>query len=218
MPSRADLLKTLERSVIEGAISLLGWDLVRGDLRARIVEAEAYRGADDPGCHAFRGQTPRNKIMFGAPGFAYVYFTYGNHWMLNITAEPEGHGSAVLIRAAKPLSGLEIMRERRPKAIDDHGLLSGPGKIAAAFDIDSKDYGTRLLNPRSELKLEPGTPPKDILFGTRIGLSPGFGDEYPWRFIVEEDREWASHPQKDLKLLEKEIPSPFCELQKGEGQ
>src|SRR5689334_10400345 len=108
-------LKALESDVLRGAKSLLGTELVRGIRRARIIEVEAYR-ADDPGCHAFRGQTARNEIMFGTAGFVYVYFNYGVHWMLNVTAHSHGDPAAVLIRAAEPLEALEEMFYRRPKA------------------------------------------------------------------------------------------------------
>ncbi len=193
------LRETLLQSVLDGAPALLGWDLVRGGLRARLVEVEAYRGADDPGSHAFRGPRPRTCAMFGPPGFAYVYFTYGNHWMLNVTAEPEGTGAAVLVRAAMPFFGIEAMRERRPKAKADSDLLSGPGKLAAAFAIDRALYGIDLLDPESELRLEPGEPPTGILVGTRIGLAKGQGDDLPWRFVDAGRIEWTSRPRTDLR-------------------
>lgn len=193
--SPSDFRKILEEDVLEAAPSLLGWFLVRDGLRARIVEAEAYRTPDDPGCHAHRGQTPRNRAMFGPPGFAYVYFTYGNHWMLNVTAHAHGNAAAVLIRAAEPLSGLDTFRSRRPKARRDEDLLSGPGKLAAAFGIDARDYGIDLLDPNSPLRLEPGPAPATIAIGTRIGLTAGYGDTLPWRFCDAERLSWVSRPQ-----------------------
>ena len=164
MPSH--LLTALERDVVEGARTLLGCFLIRGGRKARIVEVEAYRGRDDPGSHAFRGPTPRTQIMFGPPGVAYVYFTYGCHWMLNVVAEKEGTAGAVLIRAAEPIEGIEEMRalRERPKAVSEVGvrlagsqlsavrlhkaqnLLSGPAKLAAAFGITGQDNGTELLS------------------------------------------------------------------------
>src|SRR6185503_6309604 len=131
-----DILHELATDVRRGAVALLGTHLVRGKRRARIVEVEAYRGLDDPGSHAFRGPTPRNQVMFGPPGFAYVYFTYGMHWMLNVTAQHHGIGAAVLIRAAEPLEGIQKMQDMRPKAQKIEDLLSGPTKICAAFEID----------------------------------------------------------------------------------
>lgn len=188
------LRETLEHDVLQAAPALLGTILVRGNLRARIVETEAYRTPDDPGCHAHRGETPRVKVMYGEPGLAYVYFTYGNHWMLNVTAHPPGVAAAVLIRAAEPLEGLEVFRERRPKARKDEDLLSGPGKLAAAFNIDAEMYGVNLLDPQSELRLEPGTLPVAVVTGPRIGLAKGMGDELPWRFMDADRMRWVSKP------------------------
>ena len=193
-PSLADLAKALEGDVVDACKALLGTHLVRGERRARIVEVEAYRGRDDPGSHAHRGMTPRTRIMFGKASHAYVYFNYGVHWMLNVVAEAEGEAAAVLIRAAEPLEGLDQMRELRPKAFKDTNLLSGPGKLAAAFNITGKDNGLNLLERRSDLHLEPATPPRRILAGTRIGLAPGKGENHPWRFIDAEALKWVSRP------------------------
>jgi DNA-3-methyladenine glycosylase len=177
------LLEALRHDVLAGAEQLLGAVLIRGNRRARIVEVEAYRQEDDPGSHAFRGLTPRNQIMFGKAGFAYVYFNYGCHWMLNVVAHDEGSGAAVLIRAAEPLAGLEEFRALRPKAKHDYDLLSGPGKLAAAFEITKKDYGIDLFDPHSDLRIEAGPAPTKILRTTRIGLAAGKGEEIPWRFL-----------------------------------
>lgn len=183
----------LRRDVLSAAPKLLGWVLRAGDLTARIVEVEAYRTPDDPGCHAHRGQTPRCATMFGEPGHAYVYFTYGNHWMLNVVAHEPGHAAAILIRAAEPLTGLETMRLRRPKAKRDEDLLSGPGKLAAAFGLDRRHDGLNLFGGGA-VRLEPGDPPRQILTGTRIGLALGKGDDLPWRFIDAEQLRWVSRP------------------------
>jgi len=141
--------------------------------------------------------TPRNAVMFGPPGHAYVYFTYGNHWMLNITAHDDGDAAAVLIRAAIPLEGLDVMRERRfrtQKLQSDANLLSGPGKICQAFGIDRRHNGIDLLDPSGELWLEPGAPVERVTVGTRIGLAIGMGDDLPWRFLDAENLRWASKP------------------------
>jgi len=124
-----DSMREILLDPLAAAPALLGWYVVAGPCRGRIVEAEAYKSIGDPGSHAFRGKTPRNAVMFGQAGLAYVYFTYGNHWMLNVVGGPEGMAGAVLLRAAEPLEGLEIMRERRVKAKGDEGLMSGPGKL-----------------------------------------------------------------------------------------
>jgi len=194
-----EMRRLLAADVLDAAPRLLGWHLVSGELRARIVEVEAYR-QDDPGCHAFRGKTNRNAVMFGEPGHAYVYFTYGNHWMLNVVAHPPGDASAVLIRAAEPLEGLETMRLRRPKAANERGLLSGPGKLCAAYGITGGDNGIDLLNPDSPLRLEPHEPVTKVLVGTRIGLAMGKGDDYPWRFAAADALPWISRPLQGLTL------------------
>ncbi|MFZ4508603.1 MAG: DNA-3-methyladenine glycosylase [Fimbriimonas sp.] len=183
----------LSRDVVAASRALLGVDLVGFGRRARIVETEAYRD-DDPGCHAFRGKTRRNATMFERPGLAYVYFTYGNHWMLNVVAHPPGRGCAVLIRAARPLEGEALMQQNRPKAKRPQDLLSGPGKLAAAFGIHALHDGLDLLDSASPLRLEEGEEVADILAGPRIGLAIGKGDQTPWRFIDANHIAWASRP------------------------
>lgn len=189
----AELLEILRTDVVEAAKALLGSVLVKGELRARIVETEAYR-SDDPASHAFRGQTPRNTPMFGPPGRAYVYFTYGNHWMLNVTCHEPGDAAAVLIRAAEPLCGQEVMRKRRLKAERDEDLLSGPGKLAQAFSIDGRHNGLNVLHPASEIFFEPAEEPASHLVGVRIGIARGKGDETLWRFLDADRLRWASRP------------------------
>lgn len=175
--------------------ALLGSLLVRGERRARIVEVEAYR-SDDPGSHAFRGKTKRNEVMYGPPGRAYVYFNYGVHWMLNVTAHVEGDAAAILVRAAEPLDGMDVMFARRPKSRRPEELLSGPGKLAAAFDITGVDNGSNLLDPGGELRIEPGEPVSKVLSGPRIGLAVGKGHELPWRFVDADSLAWISRPLK----------------------
>ena len=188
-------LEILRSDVLNAAPKLLGWHLVRGGLRARIVEVEAYRGSDDPGAHSFGKTKMKNMAMFGPPGHAYIYFNYGVHWMLNLVAHDHGDASAILIRAAEPLDGLETFRLRRPKAKADTDLLSGPGKLAAAFAITGTDNGTYLLDMNSELHLEP--PDEGVVrvaIGTRIGLAQGKGHELPWRFADVDKLKWVSRP------------------------
>lgn len=199
-----DLRDGLRADVRLGAVLLLGSRLIHGDLVAQIVETEAYRGVDDPGSHAFRGPTPRCQTMFGEPGLAYVYFTYGMHWMLNVASLPPSEGAAVLVRAAIPLEGLETMRSRRARARHDRCLLSGPARLCAAFDISGADNGIDLLDPRSELKIEPGCVPKRIQHGPRIGLAAGKGERTPWRFVDADSLEWVSSNRTGLVPLEVE--------------
>jgi DNA-3-methyladenine glycosylase len=132
--------------------------------------------------------------MFGRAGHAYVYFTYGNHWMLNVTCGPEGECGAVLLRAALPVSGVEAMWSRRPRARTERDLLSGPGKLAAAIGIDGSYSGSDMLARTTKFRLVPREEVRRVLVGTRIGLSQGMGDDKRWRFIAADDAEWASRP------------------------
>ena len=167
------------------ARDLLGCIIVRRfedvTLRARIVEVEAYRGADDPASHAYRGLTKRTSVMFGEPGHAYIYFTYGNHYCLNLTTEVEGAAGAVLIRAAEPLSGIREMRKRR--GVEElTNLMSGPGKLTKAMGIDLSLNGEDIVVSR-RLSLLMGVAPSSIAVSTRIGVSDG--GETEWRYYEE---------------------------------
>lgn len=188
----------LKSDVLLAAPALLGWQLVSSDgLRARIVETEAYRTPDDPGCHAHRGMTPRNEVMFGPPGLAYVYFTYGNHWMLNVVCHEAGVAAAVLIRAAVPIEGLDRMRIRRfrdQRQQSNANLLSGPGKLCQAFGIDRMLNGQDLFSVESPIHLEPGELVSDVRVGPRIGLAKGMGDDLPWRYCDGNNLAWVSRP------------------------
>jgi DNA-3-methyladenine glycosylase len=154
----------------------------------QIVEVEAYCGAKDPGSHAFSGKTPRTEVMFGPPGFLYVYFTYGMHHCCNIVSGPDGVAGAVLIRAVKPLEGIDLMSTRRgsDKLRD---LARGPGRFCKAFGLDRTHDGADLTNGRIWIE---GRPLRgvDISVSPRIGLSAGA--DKPWRFYVK--GEWASRP------------------------
>lgn len=138
----------------------------------RIVETEAYLGSDDPGSHAAtKGITRRNAIMYGPPGSVYVYFTYGNHHMVNLVCGPEGEAGAVLIRALEPLVGIAEMADRRSgRAL--HELASGPGKLAEALGIDLEDNGT-LLGEGRLIVYDEVTPHGEIAVSGRVGLSAG---------------------------------------------
>ena len=155
------------------ARELLGTRLVRKDGRNRmsgmIFETEAYLGADDSASHAHRGPTPRNAVMFGPAGFAYVYLVYGMHYMLNLVTETEGCPGAVLIRALVPLEGESRMIARRRQGIE---LTNGPAKLCRAMDIDKSFYGWDLTRGR-KLWLEPhhAVAPEDICSGPRVGIA-----------------------------------------------
>ena len=174
------------RSALEVAPDLLNKVLVAPDGRAgRIVEVEAYRGADDPGSHGFRGRTKRNATMFGPPGHLYVYFTYGMHWCANVVAEIDGVAAAVLLRALAPMEGLDTMYTARgPAARRDRDLCSGPAKLTQALGIDGDVDGADLVNADRGVTIVDGTepPPPSPAVTTRIGLSNG--SELPWRFCV----------------------------------
>jgi DNA-3-methyladenine glycosylase len=173
-----------DRDALAVAPELLNKVLVGNGVAARLTEVEAYRADEDRGSHAYRGRTPRNASMFAAPGTLYVYFSYGMHWCMNAVCGPGAQAHAVLLRAAEPVEGLEIMRERRPKARRDRDLLSGPGKLGQAFAVDRAFDGTSLL--RGPLRIvDDGTPPpRRPRVTTRIGLAPGKGDAFEYRFVV----------------------------------
>jgi DNA-3-methyladenine glycosylase len=139
--------------------------------------------------------------MFGPPGYAYVYFTYGMHWMLNVAAQDHGIGAAVLIRAAEPITGIPKMWSNRPKAAKNEDLLSGPAKICAAFEIGPEEYGMNLFDPSSGLRIEPGESPVRVLHGPRIGLAEGKGERHLWRFADGGALRWVSSPKSDLQPL-----------------
>jgi DNA-3-methyladenine glycosylase len=156
-------------------------------LAARLVEVEAYCGSEDPGSHAYRGMTPRTEVMFGRPGHLYVYFTYGMHWCANVVATKHGDGAAVLLRAAAPVDGIEVMRARRVKARRDRDLLAGPARLCQAFGLTGADNGADLVRGSVRV-LDDGVPPPAVpSISTRIGLALGRGDESLWRYFVPGD-------------------------------
>jgi DNA-3-methyladenine glycosylase len=146
-----------------------------------IVETEAYGYSDDLASHAYLGPTDRNKVMFGNVGRAYVYFTYGNHFCLNVSARrSKVEAGAVLIRGIEPVEGVELMRQFRP--VDDiFSLTSGPGKLTQALNITSSLNGTDMTNPESEIYVESGKRPKGIVTTPRIGITRAMDKE--WRFV-----------------------------------
>jgi DNA-3-methyladenine glycosylase len=174
------------RETVHVARSLLGMQLVRAigrrQLVGRIVETEAYRGADDPASHAARDMTRRNNVMFGPAGHAYVYFTYGMHFCFNIVAHKPTIPGAVLVRAIEPLEGLDYMSRRRGRS-DPKDLASGPAKLTAAFAITGGLNGLDLTVP-SQLYLREGSlqAGERVASSRRIGIGPS--DTRLWRFYV----------------------------------
>jgi len=186
-------LSFYEQPTLSVATSLLGKILVRRlalperivVLKGRIVETEAYlahpRYADES-CHAYRGKTERNAAMFGEPGTVYVYFTYGNHFMLNIVTEPKGEAAAVLIRALEPLTELDFIQSRRNRASITE-LTNGPGKLTQAFQIDRTLNGISLQSTMLYVEDAPPVTPDAIGVSTRIGITKGI--DLPWRYFIK---------------------------------
>jgi DNA-3-methyladenine glycosylase len=173
---------------------LLGKILVRRQgkklLTGRIVEVEAYLGLEDPAAHASIGRTPRNAVLFGPPGHAYVYFIYGNHHCLNVSCLPDGVPGGILFRALEPLEGTEEMLKLRGIAEDSdpRRLTSGPGRLAAAFGITrERDNDKELTSSRSDLYIaDDGSEPPRVLITKRIGITKAA--EMPLRYIVAGSR------------------------------
>lgn len=164
------------RSVHAVAPDLIGATLLINGVGGLIVEVEAYHHTD-PAAHSFRGPTPRNRVMFGPPGFAYVYRSYGIHWCVNFVCEEEGSAAAVLIRALQPTHGLAAMRRRR-HVDDERALCSGPGKLTEALGITDAQNGRRLDAPPFALFAR--TENVEIASGVRIGITKA--TELPWRY------------------------------------
>jgi DNA-3-methyladenine glycosylase len=170
------------RSVHEVAPDLIGATMLVNGVGGIIVEVEAYHHTD-PAAHSYNGPTPRNQVMFGPPGFAYVYRSYGIHWCVNFVCEKEGSASAVLIRALEPTRGLVAMRRRRGVE-DERALCSGPGKLTEALGITHAHNGLALDAPPISLYRRNGK--VDVVAGIRIGLTKAV--ELPWRYGLRGSR------------------------------
>jgi len=170
------------RSVHDVAPDLIGATLLVEGVGGVVVEVEAY-DHEDPAAHGFRGRTERNATMFGGPGYAYVYRSYGIHWCLNFVCEPEGVASAALIRALEPTEGFELMRTRRGRE-PERELCSGPGKLCQALAIGIEHDGRPLDVPPFELY--PPRIPVGILRGRRVGITKAA--DLPWRYGLEGSR------------------------------
>lgn len=195
----------LSRSFYDRDPRLVGPDLAgkilvrrqgRKFLTGRIVEVEAYLGADDPAAHASIGKTPRNSVLFGPPGYVYVYFIYGNHYCLNASCLPDGTPGGILFRAVEPLEGIKEMFELRgiTEHLDLRRLTSGPGRLAAAFGITrERDNGKDLTDAQSDLYVaDDGSPSPCVLITKRIGISKAA--DMPLRYIVAGNRFVSGKP------------------------
>ncbi|MBO0869297.1 MAG: DNA-3-methyladenine glycosylase [Micromonosporaceae bacterium] len=177
-------MRFLAGPVVPAARSLLGCLLVGGGVTLRLTEVEAYAGTgEDEASHAHRGRTPRNAVMFGPAGYAYVYFTYGMHWCLNVVTGPVGTASAVLLRAGSIVDGVSLARARRPASTVDRDLARGPARLTQALGVDGTATGTSMVDGTGPLLLRPAPAPVDealVRAGPRVGVA-GAHDR-PWRF------------------------------------
>jgi DNA-3-methyladenine glycosylase len=179
-----------DRSVHEVAPDLIGATLMFNDAGGIIVEVEAYHHTD-PAAHSFNGPTARNAVMFGPPGFAYVYRSYGIHWCVNVVCEPKGSASAVLIRAVQPVRGLAAMRRRRGMR-DERLLCAGPGRLCEALGIGGAHDGLPL--DRAPFELRARAEPVAVVAGQRIGITKAA--DLPWRYGLEGSR-YLSKPFRE---------------------
>ena len=184
-----DLRAKLTAPADRAARALLGCALSAGGVTVRLTEVEAYAGTGaDPASHAHRGRTARNAVMFGPAGFAYVYFTYGMHWCMNVVTGPEGTASAVLLRAGEVVSGLDVARARRPAIRRDVDLARGPARLCATLGIDRDTYGVDLLDDAGPVRLAPPAQPvarAAVATGPRVGVTGAL--DLPWRFWIAGD-------------------------------
>ncbi len=181
------LARLLAGPVEAAARGLLGAQVAANGVTIRLTEVEAYSGTGtDPASHAHRGRTRRNEVMFGPAGYAYVYFTYGMHWCLNVVTGPAGVASAVLLRAGTVVAGADLARRRRGVSVRDRELARGPARLVAALGVDGSAYGTPVLDGTGPILLTPPAEPVDpalIRSGPRVGVTGAHDVE--WRFWLE---------------------------------
>ncbi|MEV4760754.1 DNA-3-methyladenine glycosylase [Micromonospora sp. NPDC049559] len=181
-----ELAGLLAGPVVPAARGLLGCTLAANGVTVRLTEVEAYAGtAGDPASHAYRGRTARNAVMFGPAGYAYLYFTYGMHWCVNVVTGPDGEASAVLLRAGEVVGGLDVARARRPAVRRDVDLARGPARLCATLGLDRAAYGQYLLGDgpvRLRPPVEP-VPDASVSSGPRVGVTAAH--DVPWRFWID---------------------------------
>jgi DNA-3-methyladenine glycosylase len=214
LPQQAGQLERLPREFLARPSTEVGPDLLgcilwhdspAGLVAVRLTEVEAYQGASDPASHAYRGKTARNAVMFGEPGYAYVYFTYGMHFCVNLVCQPEGQAEAVLLRAGQVVAGADLAAQRRAgrsglqngaaRRIRELDLARGPGRLCQALDIDRSLDGADVCGPGSPLGIgpapaspaSPASPagPPEICAGPRVGISQAA--DRPWRYWLAGD-------------------------------
>lgn len=198
-PGDGGLLPRAELAVdvLAAATRLLGCvlevDTSDGSVAVALVEVEAYRGADDPAAHSFRGRTPRNAVMFGPPGHLYVYFVYGMHFCVNISCLGEGEPGAVLLRAGRVESDLDVARRRRPTARRDVDLARGPARLAALLGLGREHNGVDVTAMVSPVRLRAGEPvdPGRVRTGPRVGVAAAA--DLPWRYWVADASEVSAY-------------------------
>jgi DNA-3-methyladenine glycosylase len=175
-----------DRPVLEVARDLLGAVVGHDGVAVRLSEVEAYDGEIDPASHAFRGQTPRNAVMYGPPGHAYVYFTYGMHFCMNLVCGPEGKAAAVLLRAGEVIAGMDHARRLRPGATD-RDLARGPARLTKALGVDRALDGVDVTRRDSPLRVLHGDPVRAeaVRHGPRVGVNAAA--EVPWRLWIDGD-------------------------------
>ena len=183
------------RRAVEVAPDLLGCHLTLGGVTIRLTELEAYAGELDPGSHAYRGITPRTRPMFGPAGFTYVYFTYGNHWCLNLVVGDPGTAAAVLVRAGEVVGGHDVVASRRA-GIRERDWARGPGRLGQALGLTGAASGLDFCRPAigepidlRVSRVSGPLPVGDLRAGPRVGVSGpgGDGTAYPWRFWIDGD-------------------------------
>ncbi|SHG78731.1 DNA-3-methyladenine glycosylase [Jatrophihabitans endophyticus] len=165
--------------------ALLASEIGGARVAVRLTEVEAYEGADDPASHAFRGPTPRTRVMFGPAGHLYCYFSYGMHWCANVVCGPDGVAAAVLVRAGEVVEGVDAARSRRPASRRDTDLARGPARLASCLGLAAAVNGVDLCDPGSPVRLEtlPVRRRPGVRAGPRVGISRAV--ERPWRFWLE---------------------------------
>lgn len=180
-------LEAPSSAVPETARTMLGWRLAANGVTLRLTEVEAYSGlGDDPASHAHRGRTNRNAVMFGPPGHLYVYQIYGMHFCANIVCSPAGEAAAVLLRAGTVIDGVELARQRRPAARNDHDLAAGPAKLMQVLALDKGANGTSVVDGSGPATLLPPVgkvPAERIVTGPRVGVTSAH--DVAWRFWLD---------------------------------